>query len=148
MRSSRIEVAIVITGVFTFILFQYAFGFSFLELIQQTLLSNFQYFFPISYNILDKIFISLIPVFGLIYYNGRKNKRLSYLISDILVIVAFIFIFLIISLYLLTLIDVHDSPWIPEYIIGLPFRGYYTIFLFLGAMTPVILSRAFKNKTI
>lgn len=146
MKNRRIELIIVSTlSLLIFLSIQF-YGLKILSELQGLFIYYFSLMFPISYNFTDILLITFIPFWGLIYNKGRKTNSLQLLIKDIFTIVGCTLVFVILSLYLLTFIETQNSPWIPSYIMELPFSIYYTLFLILGIFTPILLTRVIFKK--
>lgn len=97
------------------------------------------YFFGFSFNNLDYLAISSIPIFGMLLNSKRKEFKTADLIKDILIIVLFVIITISIGLYILTFIGKPTNPLIPQYLITEPFFLYSTLTVGIGIGLPFLL---------
>ncbi len=97
------------------------------------------YFFGLSFNNLDYLAISSIPVFGMLFNSKRNEFKKSELITDILIIVFCVLISIAIGLYILTFIGKPSSPLIPKYLITEPFFLYSTLTIGIGILIPYLM---------
>ena len=97
------------------------------------------YFFGFSFNNLDYLAVSSIPIFGMLLNSKRKEFKTADLIKDILIIVLFVIITISIGLYILTFIGKPTNPLIPQYLITEPFFLYSTLTVGIGIGLPFLL---------
>ena len=96
------------------------------------------YFFGLSFNNLDYLVISSIPIFGMLLNSMRNEFKIIELGKDILTILLFVLITSGIGLYILTYIGKLDSPFIPEYLLREPFSLYSTLIFGIGIGIPFL----------
>lgn len=104
------------------------------------------YFFGLSFNNLDYIAISSIPIFGMLLNSKRNEFKTADLIKDIFIIVLFVIITIAIGLYILTVIGKPTNPLIPKYLITEPFFLYSTLTIGLGIGLPFLIMN--RNKKL
>ena len=97
------------------------------------------YFFALSFNNLDYLAISSIPIFGMLLNSKRMEFKIADLIKDISIIILFVIITMAIGLYILTFIGKPNSPLIPQYLISEPFFLYSTFTIGIGIGLPFLL---------
>lgn len=97
------------------------------------------YFFGLSFNNLDYLAISSIPIFGMLLTSKREEFKTGDLIKDILIILFFLIITIAIGLYILTFIGKPENPLIPQYLITEPFFLYSTLTIGIGIGLPFLL---------
>ena len=104
------------------------------------------YFFGLSFNNLDYLAISSIPIFGMLFNSKRNEFKITELIKDTLLIVLCVFITIAIGLYVLTFIGKPTSPFIPQYLIREPFFLYSTLTIEIGILTPFLLIKRTEKR--
>ncbi len=97
------------------------------------------YFFGLSFNNLDYLAISSIPIFGMLFNSKRNEFKTAELIKDILFIVLCVLITIAIGLYILTFIGKSTNPLIPQYLITEPFFLYSTLIIGIGILIPFLI---------
>jgi hypothetical protein len=106
------------------------------------------YFIVFSFNNLDYLALSLIPVFGMLFNSKRNRFKTSELISDILIIALCVLIIFMIGLYMLPIIGKKPSnPLIPQYFINQPFILYSTITIGIGIAIPFLFIKRTEKPT-
>ena len=101
------------------------------------------YFFGVDINTFDYIFISLIPICGLILTEKRKQKNLSDILKNSLIIFLSSVLTFIIGLFILIskIGSPSENPLIPKYLRVEPFKQYSLFFIILGLILPFIFTR-------
>lgn len=105
------------------------------------------YFFGLSFNNLDYLAISSIPVFGMLFNSKRNEFKTTELIKDILLIVLCVLITIAVGLYILTFIGKPTNPLIPQYLITEPFFLYSTLVIGIGILIPFLLIKRTKKQS-
>ena len=105
------------------------------------------YFIGLSFNNLDYLAISSIPVFGMLLNSKRNEFKTAELIKDILIIVFCVLITVSIGLYILTFIGKPTNPLIPQYLITEPFFLYSTLTIGIGILIPFLIIKRTEKRT-
>ena len=133
------KIKYLIGGISTLIFLLFFFGIINAFGLNDSLQKITGYFFGLSFNNLDYLAISSIPIFGLLLNSKRMEFKKADLIKDILTITLFVIITIAIGLYILTFIGKPDNPLIPQYLITEPFFLYSTLTVGIGIGLPFLL---------
>ncbi|MBA6154892.1 hypothetical protein [Gelidibacter maritimus] len=139
MNKIPIKIKYMICGISAMIFLLFLFGIINPFGLNDSLQKITGYFFGFSFNNLDYLAISSIPIFGMLLNSKRKEFKTADLIKDILIIVLFVIITISIGLYILTFIGKPTNPLIPQYLITEPFFLYSTLTVGIGIGLPFLL---------
>jgi len=92
-----------------------------------------------TFNPLDILIFSCIPVWTYPLYHRRKNLTGKWILTTNLIALLTITLTFIIGLILISLFGVKPSPWLPDHIIFVPFPFFQTVTFIIGiALTYLI----------
>lgn len=145
----KIKVLSISISVVLFIFLNFILGPTSVFGLAQFMQNKTGYFFGVDINTLDYLFISSIPICGLMLSEKRKRKNLSEILKDNLIICLSCILTFSIGLFILIskIGSLSENPLIPQYLRVEPFKQYSLFFIILGLTLPFLFTRKVVEET-